>query len=160
MIWVRDLQAGDIPALADIFYAAVREGTAPAYTQAERQAWAAERPSDTSWAKRLDGLLTVVAEQAGEVVGFMSARAADGYLDLAFVAPQVRRTGVAPQLYAVLENRLRAQGPTRLHTRASHMAKPFFERAGWRVVAPNSVRRGGQILHNWQMEKTMKAPVM
>lgn len=155
-MWVRAAEAGDMEALAEVFFVAVREGAAPAYDAAQRAAWAGAQPTAEQWAERLAGLETVVAEDSGVVVGFMSVRASDGDLDLAFVRPEVRGTGVAAALYAALENRMRVAGVARLHTRASHMAKPFFERQGWAVVRPNTVTRAGQTLDNWVMEKTLR----
>ncbi|MEL6958113.1 MAG: GNAT family N-acetyltransferase [Pseudomonadota bacterium] len=153
---VRERAPADTAALADVFFRAVRDGAAPAYSNAERAAWAPERPDEAAWAARLDGLVTLVDEDAdGCVSGFMSLRMSDGYLDLAFVRPEARGTGVASRLYAVLENRARVAGLTRLWSHASHLAKPFLARQGWEVQTSNTIERRGVTLQNWMMEKRL-----
>lgn len=152
---IRTARAEDADALAQIYYDAVRIGAAPAYSQAQRAGWATHRPSAANWANRLDGLLTLVAGQDGLLTGFMSMRMSDGYLDLAFVTPDARRTGVAVALYDAIETRARAAKLSRVFSHASSMAKPFFERSGWRVIKAQQVDRGGITLDNWLMEKSL-----
>lgn len=154
---VRQATADDMGALARIYFRGVRIGAAPAYDDAQRAAWAKAEPSARDWAVRLDGLLTLVAEEADEITGFMSLRTSDGYLDFAFVDPDVRGTGVANEIYAELEQQARALGLTRLHTKASHMAKRFFEKTGWIVERPNTVTYHGVTLDNWIMSKVLTA---
>jgi putative acetyltransferase len=96
-----------------------------------------------------------VAERDGVPVGFMSLDLARGYLDLAFVLPQVMGQGVADALYAVLEARARAEGLARLTTEASALARPFFARNGWALIREQQVERRGVALHNAVMEKTL-----
>ena len=154
-MWIRDAAPADAGALADIFYSAVQIGAAEAYSQDQRDAWAGQQPTAEGWAKRLDGLLTLVADAGNGPVGFMSMRMEDGYLDLAFVDPDHRGMGLSRDIYAVLENRARAAGLSRLTSHASHMAKPFFEREGWVNLGQNTIERGGITLENWVMEKTL-----
>lgn len=152
---VRDACAGDMARLGEIFFRAVRIGAAGAYSEAQRAAWAGAQPYAEGWSTRLDGLLTLVADAGEGPLGFMSVRESDGYLDLAFVQPELRGQGVAAAIYAVLENRMRAGKVARLHTHASHMAKPFFERQGWVTIRPNRAQMGDQTLDNWIMEKPL-----
>jgi putative acetyltransferase len=154
-MWIREATLDDVGALAGIFYRAVRVGAAPFYSEAERFAWAAQHPSVDQWTKRLDGLLTLVAQDETGIAGFMSMRMSDGYLDLAFVEPDLRGTGVAVQIYAVLENRARAAGLTKLHSDASHMFKPVLQRLGWDVVRANAVTRTNQTIGNWIVQKQL-----
>ena len=151
-MWVRDALAHEAGTLAQLFWRAVREGHSP-YDEAARAAWAPECPTAEDFAARLTGLETLVAEQDG-LVGFMSL-GADGYLDLAFVLPDHRGTGVADRLYSVLEGRARARRQTRLTTHASLMAQPFFARHGWQILAPDPVMRRGVLLDRTVMEKRL-----
>jgi putative acetyltransferase len=155
MMIVRDAAAGDMDALGEVFFRAVHIGAAEAYCEAQRTAWAGAQPSGEAWAKRLEGLLTLVADAGEGPLGFMSVREGDGYLDLAFVQPEQRGQGIAAAIYAILENRMRAAKVARLHTQASHMAKPFFERQGWVTIRANHAQMGDQCLDNWIMEKTL-----
>ena len=154
-MWVRDATPEDTATLADIFFRAVREG-ATAYSEAERIAWVAEPVPVDVWAERIEGLDTVVAEEDGALLGFMSLRAEDGYLDLAFVLPEWHGKGVAERLYCVLEGRARAAGSRRLTTHASRMARPFFARMGWQVVAREEREKNGQVLERFAMDKVLE----
>ena len=151
----RAAREADAGPLAEVYYRAVHEGAAEAYSKEQRAAWAPSIPSAEAWRHRLEGLSTIVAEEGGQIVGFMSLNPHDGDLDLAFVLPEVRGTGVAKALYAVLEDQARTQGLDRLHTHASHVARPFFEGQGWTVLAENTVERQGVALTNWIMEKRL-----
>jgi putative acetyltransferase len=152
---IRSYAVADAPALALIFHRAVTVGAARQYSEAQRTAWSPAPPDSTAWEERLARQQTVVAERDGVPVGFMSLDLARGYLDLAFVLPQVMGQGVADALYAVLEARARAEGLARLTTEASALARPFFARNGWALIREQQVERRGVALHNAVMEKTL-----
>jgi putative acetyltransferase len=151
---LRPYAAQDAGALAGIFFDAVRIGAAPKYTAAELAAWAPERPSADKWAARLAGLWTVVAEDGGRPVGFMSL-ADSGYLDLAYVAPDRRGQGVADALWLSLLAEARARGLPRLTTEASRMARPFFLRHSWQVESSQQVERHGVAIENFRMFRVL-----
>ena len=152
---LRSYRAEDAADLAEIFHRAVHDGAAKAYSKAERNAWSPALPEGTAWAKRLDGLETVVAEEDGTIVGFMSLDLKSGYLDLAFVLPERARSGIATALYAMIEGRARAGELSRLTTEASLIAEPFFVGQGWQVLRRQTVKRNGESLKNAVMEKQL-----
>ena len=154
---IRSYAEGDAPGLAKVFHRAVHEGAATRYSLDERMAWSPSVPDGASWEERLSGLETVVAERAGDPVGFMSLDVSRGYLDLAFVVPEVMGQGVAALIYAVVEGRARSAGLTRLTTEASLLAEPFFRRQGWRLMKRQKVERLGVELSNAVMEKDIAA---
>ena len=61
----------DFNALADVMFAAVREGESP-YTEAQRQAWVPEPRRGCEWRTRLLSQDIIVAEADGRLLGFMS----------------------------------------------------------------------------------------
>jgi len=150
----RRFREEDAPATAALFHASVHGLAKARYDQAQREAWAPQVPETTAWLQRLRGQSAFVAERDGGIVGFMTLRP-DGYLDLAFVAPEVARQGIASRLYCAIEGEAAALGHTRLHAEASHLARPFFERQGWRVVREQTVQRNGVALTNFVMEKPL-----
>ena len=77
----------DFDALADVMFAAVREGESP-YTEAQRQAWVPERRRGSEWRTRLLSQDIIVAEADGRLLGFMSL-AEGGYIDF----PRALRDG-------------------------------------------------------------------
>lgn len=146
----RPYEPRDAVACAQIFFRAVREGAAGAYNAAERQAWAAQVPDTDRWHARLAAQTCFVAQNGEDVVGFMSLRP-DGYLDLAFVLPEQMGKGTAHGLYALIVNAALVQGIERLHTQASHLARPFFARQGWQVDHEQEVKCNGVTLGNTVM---------
>ena len=68
----------DFDALADVMFAAIREGESP-YTEAQRQAWVPEPRSGPAWRTRLLSREIIVPEADGRPLGFMSLTAG-GYI--------------------------------------------------------------------------------
>lgn len=151
---VRSYQDGDAEPLGQVFHRAVREGATARYDARQVEAWSPQAPSDTKWAERLAAADTVVASEDNRLVGFMSLNP-DGYLDLAFVLPDVMGQGVADLLYAVLETRARGRGIVHLTTQASLLAEPFFAKHGWSVSRRQEVEIREAILKNAWMEKEL-----
>ena len=73
----------DFDALADVMFAAVREGDSP-YTEAQRRAWVPEPRRGPAWRTRLMAQKIIVAEADGRLLGFMSL-AERGYIDFAYL---------------------------------------------------------------------------
>ena len=76
--------------------------------------------------------ITFVAED-GRITGFMMLEAT-GYLNMAFVRPEVMGKGVADALYAAVLAEARTLALPRLHVLASRHAQSFFTRHGWHLV--------------------------
>ena len=153
-ISIRPYKKTDAQAAAELFYTSVHQGTHKHYSTAQRQAWAAQVPSTSNWHKRLAAQFTYIAVQGKMLAGFMTL-AKDGYIDLAFVAPDFIGKGVAKRLYDVIEAKAVEIGATRLHTQASHMARIFFARQGWNMVKQQVVTRNNISLTNFSMQKPL-----
>ncbi len=152
---VRSYRAEDAAALGRVYHRAVRDGASARYGQAQVEAWSPQVPGGPAWAERLAAADTVVAVEGEDRIGFINVDAS-GYLDLAFVLPEVMGQGVSDMLYAVLESRARARGTRKLTTQASLLAEPFFARHGWRLVRRQEVEMGGVVLRNAWMEKPLE----
>ena len=153
-VTVRRFRDTDAAAAAAVFFAAVTTGARGHYGAEQRRAWGGEAPHPDHWAARLAAAHAFVAEVDRRVVGFMTV-AADGLIDVAFVSPSMMGRGVAWRLYRHCEAEARRLGATRLHADASHLARPFFERQGWRVVTAQTVTIRGVALTNFKMEKAL-----
>ncbi|WP_298974499.1 GNAT family N-acetyltransferase [uncultured Roseobacter sp.] len=140
----------DAPELAQVFFAAVREGPSP-YSQAQRRAWLPEPPTG----ERLARLETLVAESDGRITGFMTVEPG-GYIDLAFVLPEHQGTGLFRKLYDCIEQWARGRQEPRLWIHASLMAQPAFRAMGFLVIHHETVVRDGQSLARAEMEKRLK----
>lgn len=148
-VTVRPYAPSDAEAAAQVFFTAVREGARGAYSAEQRAAWAPEPPQGAAWRERLAGQHVVVAERDGALVGFMTLQG--GHLDLAYVAPDEMGRGTAGLLYDAVLAEARRRRLVALTTDASHLAKRFFEKRGWRVVRAQEVERRGVTLVNFAM---------
>ena len=121
--------ADDLPTW-EVFHAAVHIGAAGHYTRAELLDWVPNETRPAGWGTWLDRHFTVVATDAGRVVGFFMLEA-DGYLNMTFVRPAYRRNGLAGRLYAAILAEARARAMPRLTVWASRLAMPFLRRQAW-----------------------------
>ena len=125
------------------------------YEKAQLQAWAPVPADLDEWANRFDALHTLVMEDASNrPLGFVSWRN-DGYINLIFVRPDVARKSVASHLLAAAEVAL--PNIEELHVHASLIARPFFERNGYRVIAEEFVTRADVELKRYAMVKEKPA---
>lgn len=134
-----------------IFYAAVHEGAAEHYTPIQRAAWAPNKDMPIDWPTRLLDQICWVAETNGQITGFFSMEA-NGHLDFAYVAPNFRRSKMAKTLYAHLLNDAQRLDLKHLTTEASHLARSFFLKRGWKIVTPETVTRKGVSIERFRME--------
>ena len=150
-IVIRDFRDDDALETAQIYFDAVRIGTASHYDQRQREAWAPEVPEEDAWRQRLGAQKTLVAEQDGRLIGFI-ALTPDGHIDLLFVLPEVMGRGVAKKLYDAVISEAERSGLSKLDVEASHLARSFFEREGWSVVRRRRKRRNKVELITFDME--------
>ncbi|MEM6275667.1 MAG: GNAT family N-acetyltransferase [Pseudomonadota bacterium] len=149
-MWIRHFRPEDAAACADVFYRAVHEGAAERYDAAQRNAWLPKIPEIAALRERLSGQTCFVADD-GDIRGFMCLTT-DGYLDLAYVDPTRRGSGLTEQLYAAILNGARLARHDKLTTHASLYAQPFFARQGWRTLAPEKVERNGVLIPRFRMD--------
>ncbi|WP_158243194.1 GNAT family N-acetyltransferase [Acidimangrovimonas sediminis] len=152
---LRRYRASDAEACAALFHRAVQVGAAGHYSAEQRNAWAPEPPPAGPFGARLARQITWVAEEDG-IAGFMSLRP-EGYLDLTYVAPERRGTGLAAQLYDKIEAEAAALGLAEMTVEASLLARPFLARRGWELVAAQEVERRGVMIPNFRMRKRLGA---
>ncbi len=151
---IRQFKLTDLAATYAVFFTAVRQGAAEFYSLHDREAWAGSPKPPDNWVARLSDQDTRVAELEGRVVGFMSLMRS-GHIDMAFVLPEMMGTGVSARLYKTLEDAAYTAGLDRLTTDASFLAKSFFTKQGWEVLAPQTVLCNGRKIKNFQMEKQL-----
>lgn len=132
MTTIRPYQATDRAAAHHVYFRAVREGAAAHYPADELAAWARSPEPDLSQPDKLADQWCYVSEEAGKVTGFFSMDQT-GYLDMAFVLPEVMGNGTAAALYDTVMARAKAAGLTHFTVRASHQSHRFLSRRGWHL---------------------------
>jgi putative acetyltransferase len=154
---LRSLRHADIPAVIEIFRAAVRLTARRDYTHEQVVAWAPDEIDVAAWAKRYDTRQAWVAEASSEIAGFIELEG-ESHLDMLYVHPAHQRGGMASALLRQLESAARERGAQRLHAEASITARPFFERRGFLLIAEQTVALRGQRFVNFRMEKPLVDP--
>ncbi|WP_284164422.1 GNAT family N-acetyltransferase [Frigidibacter sp. SD6-1] len=149
-IEVRHYRPEDRPACWHVFYRAVREGAAGHYSEGQRAAWAPTPLPALDGYDKLGDQICFVAVRDGTAVGFMSLERT-GYLDMAFVLPGEMGKGTATALYRALVAEARQLGLTRLTVHASHLARRFFLKQGWRVVWMENHAADGEVFERFLM---------
>ncbi len=152
---IRAYVPADVDALIDLFRQAVRRTAIRDYSAAQVTAWAPDEIERARWVELRASRPTWVAELDGRIAGFTDLEP-DGHVDMMYVHPDFKGRGVATALMAKVEEAAAAQKLGRLYTEASITAKPFFEKKGFRVIAPQTVHVRGQDLVNYRMEKTLR----
>lgn len=152
MSWeIREGGAAEAASCMDVYVDAVRNGTAGHYTPAQALAWAPTEAVEDWLPPRLADGTTWIAWSATRAEGFLTVTPA-GHLDFFFVRPEARASGLAAALYAHLMTWADAQGHDHLTTDASHLARSFLEKRGWRMIAGETAIRHGVALKRWRMD--------
>ena len=144
----------DRHAMGRLFVRSVHGLARESYAPAQLEAWAPVSDDPPDWITRLESLECWLLELDGRLAGFIAWKP-DGLLDLLFTDPEFARRGVASRLLSHMEQTARRQGWARIVTDASLVARPFFEARGFRQVRAERVKRRGQWLDRFRMEKTL-----
>ncbi len=144
-------RGADVAALAAIFHAAVQG--ADAYTPRQRAAWSP--PTSThAWQRHYPARAFWVAWVRDTAAAFTDLEP-DGNIDMLYVHPAYGRRGIGAALLAHAEAQARAQNLKRLYAAASITARPVFIRAGFQVLAEQSVVRRKTRFTNYVVEKEL-----
>lgn len=147
---IRRWQAADAEASYAVYVDAVRNGTGRHYTAEQARAWVPSDAMEDWWSPRLKEGAAWVSEDASGLNGLIALRP-DGYLDLFFVPPRARGTGIASELYDRLAKEAAEQRLRHLSSHASDYLKPFLEKRGWSTLKEEIVTRNGIALRRWAM---------
>ena len=151
---VRPYEPRDIPTIARLFTETVRSINAADYSPDQLAAWAPDPPDMKDWRRRLREHMVFVAELSSEIVGFATFEP-DGHLDHLYVHRLFQRRGVASALFRRVEQEAISRGVTLIFTDVSITARPFFERAGFQMIASQRIERRGISFTNYRMGKCL-----
>ena len=105
--FLRPYRPGDAPALGRLFCETIHAVNIRDYSQEQVDAWATGKIDEARWEREMLARCTVIAERAGEIIGFWDIKP-DGYLDRLYVHKNHQREGVASALCDTLEQSVRA----------------------------------------------------
>lgn len=155
-IRIRPYVPDDAAATWTVFHEAVHRTGVACYTPAQLAAWDPGTGEPADWNARRTAAWTVVAMLDGVLVGFSDLTGA-GVLDMLYVHPAYGRRGIARALIDAVLDEADRRGLAEVHTRASRVARPVFERSGFVVDRENSdnlVR--GHLVPNYSMHVVLR----
>ena len=154
MIVIRDYQPQDSKALAKIFENAILAIDNRIYSTSQKQAWIGNH-SDEFWQHRFEKTLPFMAVIGDRVVGFIEFGFDDGIgeIDCFYIEPKFQQQGVVQALFEKVLEVAKLNDIKEIRVFASHIAKPFFAKQGFKVIRENSVVRSNVTLENWLMVK-------
>ena len=124
---LRPYLPADARRCAIIFRSAIEEIASEDYSEAQCEAWAARADDEEAFGKNLAGMLTLIATQDGETVGFASLKGKD-HIEMVYVDPEYVEQGVGTALIDALEKIAQGRGAKTLTAEVSDTAKPLFDR--------------------------------
>lgn len=140
--------------ITDLHHACVHAIDPTIYSLEQQEAWAHTPPNYPYWVKRLSLKKPFMAMVEAKIVGFIELEE-NGHIDCAYTHPEYQKCGVMSALYAYIENLAQQKGMKRLYLEASIVAKPFFEKRGFKTLKRNEIKRNGQMIVNYSMEKML-----
>lgn len=144
----------DLSSIMELFHETVHHVGARHYSRAELEAWAPAGLRAADWQPRLARNTSLVAEERGKILGFAEL-SREGVVDMMYVHKDHQGQGIATALLAKLEAKAQSDGLERLETNASRVARPFFARRGFSLLAAQNVERNGLCIENFRMEKSL-----
>ena len=153
---IRPFVSSDVEALARVYRDAVRTIAPQAYTAEQVSAWALFPDDIDDFSMRMGRGVTLVAEEAGHIVAFGQFEP-DDHLDFLYCCGDASRKGIGSAIYRVLEAHAMTKGVLEIHTEASRISRPFFEKHGYLVVEVEHVIRFDVEFERFRMTKNIPA---
>ena len=151
---IRRYSPSDLAGLVALFRDTVRRINRRDYSDQQVVAWAPDDIDLKQWVRRFENKAVRVADLDGTPVGFMEI-ARDGQIDMLYVHADHQGQGIASALMRTAEAWAQTRGLQRLFTEATITARPFFERRGFRLIAPQRVIRRALEFVNYRMDKQL-----
>lgn len=140
--------------ITDLHHASVHAIDPTIYSLEQQEAWAHTPPNYPYWVKRLALKKPFMAMVEAKIVGFIELEE-NGHIDCAYTHPEYQKRGVMSELYAYAQNLAQQKGMKRLYLEASIVAKPFFEKRDFKTLQRNEIKKNGQMIVNYSMEKML-----
>ncbi|MCA9810082.1 MAG: GNAT family N-acetyltransferase [Candidatus Dadabacteria bacterium] len=153
-ITIRRYRPEDAEAISDLYRKSVTEIGIERYSPAEVEAWASYADEVEELRHRLAEGLTLIAESGGRMAAFGQLKPANR-VEFLYTLKDFSRMGIATLLYGRLEEAAIASGSRVLHTDASRISRPLFEKMGFFLVEAVVEERKGVKLECFVMRKEL-----
>lgn len=144
---IRKALKSDIPSIQEIFTQSILNINENLYSKEQLKDWASCGEDIKKWYERLNKFEFLLAEEKGNVLGFISYDK-QGYIDTLFVSHLHQRKGIAQLLLDSISKDF-----NHLSSHVSIAAKPFFEKNGFIVLKEQLAKANKLKLVNYLMVK-------
>ena len=153
-VTVRRYRPEDAEAISDLYRKSVTEIGIERYSRAEVEAWASYADEIEELRHRLAEGLTLIAECNGRTAAFGQLKPANR-VEFLYTLKEFSRMGIATLIYRRLEEAAIAAGSRVLHTDASRISRPLFEKMGFFLVEAVVEERKGVKIECFVMRKEL-----
>lgn len=130
---IRKANLADANAIRLMFYQTVQAVDKTQYTHTQLQKWAETYANENKWNEKISNDFYLVAcNNSHNIIGFASLKI-NGCIDMLYTHPAYQKQGIAQTLLYALYKVADEKGITKLFTRTSSVATPFFEKNGFVV---------------------------
>jgi len=148
---IREYRASDMPHITALIYETVHAIDDSVYTAEQKQGWAPESLPEM----KLNLQYALVAITDNQITAFVDFDDRNSFINYLYTAPRYQGKGIASQLYERIEERAIALRLSRISARASKTAVDFFKKRGFDICWENEVVRGGAVMDNYTMNKSL-----
>ena len=150
---IRRYQVGEERKIWQVYRDTTRNINARDYTPEQVHRWAPDLP-EPGWNERLARTNPFVAEQDGEIVGFVELEA-NGHIDYFYCHHQWQRQGIGKKLYQTVEGEASRMRLALLFAEVSVTARKFFESMGFAIKVETNNVVCGAVAKQFRMEKRL-----
>lgn len=151
---IRTYQSKDCRETIKLFYETIHSVNSKDYTKEQLDVWAPQNINLDLWDKFLSSNYALVFTHKDNIVGFGDV-SFSGYFDRLYVHKNYQGKGIAAKIADSLEAYANSIGLKVITTQASITARSFFEKRGYKIIRGQQVKRKGQFLANYIMEKAL-----
>ncbi|MBX2831102.1 MAG: GNAT family N-acetyltransferase [Rhodospirillales bacterium] len=156
---IRPFRTSDAPVMVEIFRRAVEELGANTYNPDQVAVWGSLQPTEERFAELMnDGRCCLVAVDGNDQVVAFTDFEKDGHIGFLYALPEISGSGIVSELYDALETEAKKQKIGKLYSEASELAKSFLLKKGFSVVERRDFEVAGVPIHNYAVEKRLRAP--
>jgi putative acetyltransferase len=153
-VTIRRYKPEDAEDISELYRKSVTEIGIERYSKAEVDAWSSYADEVEEIRYKLTGGLTLIAEVGGRMAAFGQLKPANR-IEFLYTLKDFSRMGIATAIYMRLEDAAIAAGAEVLHTDASRISRPLFEKMGFFLVEAVIEERKGVKIECFSMKKEL-----
>jgi putative acetyltransferase len=151
---IRIAKSADLKEIQKMFVDTITAICKDDYSFEQIRAWTSSIENTNRWTDKLKSQYFLIAELDNKIVGYASLENND-HLDLLYVHKDYQRRGIADSLYTEIEKEAIKRKVTVLNSDVSKTAIRFFQKKGFKIIAPQTnIIKGVEII-NYKMTKVL-----